>query len=1129
MKQIKTIKIKDRVRRAIYALAAAGMVVMAAAPQTYAEDMHDYIPPAGDIGSVQDVMRDQALGQLVSKIALQCVSGGVNRNESWSNVIKPDKWFDRTWDDLTIDTGYWYEKKIQGKFDDGRINCSDTGGMGPIQTFAQLMGVSDNAVFCNGTSAGVAKNKDGYDCGSSDGNYTRNGNNGGDGATRIDWSAMKNQGYYSHLKSIYDNHKAEKKWENTVEIGNSGTFDGIVGYWLYRNEIEIKCGGSTEQDSASGDLVLKDVTQTAGQAGKIVYRKFGQNSTFAHEFVDNSYVGSCSSMIARANSDEIYLLYQDRLIATLNAKCKEDIDRRKQLVEDAGGTLNEETMAAYNAALADTTNYNIGQFISGDASSGWVCADIGDFQGATQDDPTPPDEEYGDEESTEPDCYTNAGSLGWILCPIINQAADAIQGLYENMVVPFLVLEPGLFNIDGPQNGTYVAWSQFRDIANLGFILLFLFVIFSQLTGVGIDNYGIKKILPKLIMGALMINLSFFICQAAIDIANVVGYGIQGVFENLATVPPDLALTENPGVKTPTSAVVILIAIIIVICAGAYLAIGPSALIPVFMTVLSVLIAIVFVFITLSVRKAFAVLLVVASPLAFMCYMLPNLKKTVFDKWYTAFKAMIIAFPVCSAMIYGGQMVARILIMAAGGAKVPSIIAMSAAVVSIVPIFMIPKAIQGSMGAISGGIAKLSTRTRFGVGRRARGALERSGLNNYRNYRAGMAAQRRQARQNEYSAKRGQRLIDKYNKHAGPGGANPATMSAADRRNYNAAFSAVNARDREVEESYASYYSGKSDADIMKDVMENANGGEPDQNMIIAGLSQISDENNLFDAYQKLNSTEAGQALFKDTNFSNRAADVFTGRNGSVINQSIGKLLKKGSSYDDIMGGELAAKVQGAGTGIMANQDKDVFKTEGAAALFSNEQIAAGIGAGYSGSTADAFNSMVSGMDQGRKDAIAGVMTAEQVAGLKQGSLQAMGGAGTITNNNQSAIDTLNSADGQNLRTSMDGAVMNSLGISSVTPAGDGGGAEAAPTSPAMMSDDDLAYANKMKEMSQRGADYKGPEPTGRGTNSKTGKERAAEGNWFDYYPKQPGETNEAYKARIDHMKELTKQANGGK
>ncbi len=338
-------------------------------------------------------------------------------------------------------------------------------------------------------------------------------------------------------------------------------------------------------------------------------------------------------------------------------------------------------------------------------------------------DPTDPSDPSGPtpEKEQPATCYDNAGSLGWILCPIVEQLADAIQKIYEAWIVPFLYLDTELFKSD---SDTYKVWSGFRDIANLGFIIFFIIVIFSQLTGFGIDNYGIKKILPKLIMGALLINLSYIICQLAVDISNILGYALGNVFDQFSSS----TITTNVKAGSVTVALefaagaAIIVAVVAAITAAAILAIGPEIIIPVFLALIGIIIGIIFCFVLLVVRKAFAVILVVISPLAFMCYILPN-TKSLYDKWFQSFKAMLLAFPICSAMIYGGQFVGRLLVSASASSDVSFAMAVSAAVISIVPIFMIPSVLRRSLGAISNGI----TRFQHGLTAGARGTFMRSG------------------------------------------------------------------------------------------------------------------------------------------------------------------------------------------------------------------------------------------------------------------------------------------------------------------------------------------------------------------------------------------------------------------
>ena len=91
-------------------------------------------------------------------------------------------------------------------------------------------------------------------------------------------------------------------------------------------------------------------------------------------------------------------------------------------------------------------------------------------------------------------------------------------------------LTADIFNTGG---STYQIWQSLLTFANTGMIIILLVIVFSQLTGYGIDNYGIKKMLPKLIVTAILINLSFLLCQIAIDLSNIIGKGIVDVMKGI--------------------------------------------------------------------------------------------------------------------------------------------------------------------------------------------------------------------------------------------------------------------------------------------------------------------------------------------------------------------------------------------------------------------------------------------------------------------------------------------------------------------------------------------------------------------------------------------------------------------
>ena len=105
-------------------------------------------------------------------------------------------------------------------------------------------------------------------------------------------------------------------------------------------------------------------------------------------------------------------------------------------------------------------------------------------------------EESGEEEKNS----CGVDGIGWLVCPLMSFAGNIGDAAYS-AISQFLSIDPGIFKNDSTSGGLKQAWDFFRDIANAAFALIFLWVIFSQISNVGISNYGIKRILPRLIIG----------------------------------------------------------------------------------------------------------------------------------------------------------------------------------------------------------------------------------------------------------------------------------------------------------------------------------------------------------------------------------------------------------------------------------------------------------------------------------------------------------------------------------------------------------------------------------------------------------------------------------------------------
>lgn len=328
----------------------------------------------------------------------------------------------------------------------------------------------------------------------------------------------------------------------------------------------------------------------------------------------------------------------------------------------------------------------------------------------------------------ETECYNNGtDEVGWIVCSVTKFLRKGLTNLYENVVVPFLELDADAFDMGSP---VFVAWQRFQSIANIIFVIVLLLIIFSQITGYGIDNYGIKRMLPKVIVGAILVNLSFIICQLAVDLSNIIGVNINNMFEAMAstvaqtansTAPVAFGSVDGAGEGTTTGAIIATTFGVGGIMAATATTWVPAMLIAVIPAIISMIISILFVFVILGARRAAAVILVVLSPLAFVCYMLPNTKR-IFDRWISVFKAVLLVYPVCGLLMGGGAFAGAVLWKVSNGYFIGQILA---ALTTVIPFFFIPKVLKSSLAAF-GNLGTTISNLGNALGGRAGNAIRNS-------------------------------------------------------------------------------------------------------------------------------------------------------------------------------------------------------------------------------------------------------------------------------------------------------------------------------------------------------------------------------------------------------------------
>ncbi|MDB5187347.1 MAG: rane protein of unknown function [Candidatus Saccharibacteria bacterium] len=302
--------------------------------------------------------------------------------------------------------------------------------------------------------------------------------------------------------------------------------------------------------------------------------------------------------------------------------------------------------------------------------------------------------------------------IGWILCPVATVMGQLVDGAYA-FVSSLLVVQPLMATGTGANVNVYNAWTIMRNFANIAFVIAFLIIIFSQMTSVGLNNYGIKKMLPRLIIAAILVNASFWICAIAIDISNILGSSMNGLFQGMTVndancnISPSsgkencVSITTGTGTAESTGVGFAGIVGLALAGTGMTLLVLHATFAALFPVLLAAIIAIVTVFLVLTLRQALIILLVVVSPLAFVAYLLPN-TESLYKKWLGLFKTLLLMYPII-AMLFGASALASIIVMQSVSEdnpyRVP--IQIMGAAIAIIPLALTPIVMKTAGGVLS--------------------------------------------------------------------------------------------------------------------------------------------------------------------------------------------------------------------------------------------------------------------------------------------------------------------------------------------------------------------------------------------------------------------------------------------
>ncbi len=235
--------------------------------------------------------------------------------------------------------------------------------------------------------------------------------------------------------------------------------------------------------------------------------------------------------------------------------------------------------------------------------------------------------------------------LSWLLCGVLDLVDNTVTGI-TNAADSLLEIDKKYY--EGAQ--MKAVWSYFRAIATFLLLAVGLVIVISQAMGDFFSAYTVKKMLPRLVIAAILIQLSWELFTLAIEITNQIAWGIEGLiygpFGGKANLSFDNLVSMAGGGNNGLFVAFILGATINAFIGGAVLSLALVAL-------LGLLIG----FGLLLFRQVLIVALLLVSPIALLAWILPNTEKG-WKIWWESFSKLLLMYPLILAMIAAGRVFA---------------------------------------------------------------------------------------------------------------------------------------------------------------------------------------------------------------------------------------------------------------------------------------------------------------------------------------------------------------------------------------------------------------------------------------------------------------------------------------
>lgn len=248
----------------------------------------------------------------------------------------------------------------------------------------------------------------------------------------------------------------------------------------------------------------------------------------------------------------------------------------------------------------------------------------------------------------------NPFDLSWITCPVMSAMKEAVSTMDDFINTQMSIGSNGansdpnqIFCDSGSHGGAkkscyayYQAWSSVRNIALGLMAIAALIVLIAQALGFELlDAYTIRKVLPRLLIAAVGLTLSWQLMQFFVTLSNNLAFGIRFLIYQPFTGFPDLSLRGSSQFLAG---------------AGGLTALAFLGWLGLASFLLTALLAVLIAVLVLILRQLLIIMLIIFAPIAIIAYILPNTKK-IYDLWWDSFSKALLMFALISGLIAIGR------------------------------------------------------------------------------------------------------------------------------------------------------------------------------------------------------------------------------------------------------------------------------------------------------------------------------------------------------------------------------------------------------------------------------------------------------------------------------------------